>query len=299
MARKRKGNPVHGWVVVDKARGITSTQAVGKVRWLFNANKAGHAGTLDPLATGVLPIALGEATKVISHVFDAAKAYEFTVKWGEARDTDDMEGVVTACSDIRPTKLEIEAALPSFVGEIEQIPPKYSAIKVDGARAYDLARDGRDVKLAARIVSVDSLRLVEIPSSDTAKFELRCGKGTYVRAIARDLGDKLGCFGHVVELRRTIVGPFDQRDAISLDMLEELRHKGALVEALKTVETALVDIPALAVTKAEANRLQCGQSLRVPSKTEGTVYVTSKDELVAIAQFENGELRPVRVFNLQ
>jgi tRNA pseudouridine55 synthase len=205
---------------------------------------------------------------------------------------------VTAQSDSRPTKAEIEAALPAFVGEIEQTPPKYSAIKVDGARAYDLARDGQDVELAARTVRVDALNLVEIPSADTAKFELRCGKGTYVRAIARDLGEKFGCFGHVIELRRTIVGPFDENDAISLDMLEELRHKDALVEALKIVETALVDIPALAITKAEANRLQCGQSLRVPSKTEGTVYVTSQQDLVAIAQLENGELRPVRVFNL-
>ncbi len=298
MGRRRKGLAINGWVIVDKSVGITSTQAVGKVRWLFNANKAGHAGTLDPLASGLLPIALGEATKVISHVFDAPKEYRFTVKWGEARNTDDGEGEVVSQSDARPTKAEIEAVLGKFVGKIEQTPPKFSAIKVDGARAYDLARDGQDVELVARTVQVDELKLVATVNVDHTDFEMRCGKGTYVRAIARDLGQMLGCFGHIVQLRRTIVGPFTEKDAISLDKLEDLRHKGALDEVRQSVETALVDIPALAVTGAEAKRLQCGQSLRVPSQKEGTVYVTAEDQLVAMAQLHDGELRPVRVFNI-
>ncbi len=297
MARKRKGNPVNGWVIVDKARGLTSTETVSKVRWLYQAAKAGHAGTLDPLATGVLPIALGEATKVISHVFDAAKTYDFTIRWGEARDTDDSEGEVIRRSDQRADQDTITAALAAFVGRIEQRPPAFSAIKVDGERAYDLARDGRPPALAPRLVQVDELTLNEIIDADHAEFSMRCGKGTYVRALARDLGEKLGCFGHVAGLRRTRVGPFHQGDAISLDKLEELRHKGALDEARQAVETALVDIPAVAVTGSEAERIKCGQSLRVPSSKEGTVYITSKDRLVAMAHIHSGEVRPVRVFN--
>ena len=231
MGRRRRGQPINGWVIVDKAVGLTSTKVVGKVRWLFDARKAGHAGTLDPLASGILPIALGEATKVISHVFDAPKQYEFTVTWGESRDTDDREGEVTATSTERPSGSDIETLLARFIGEIQQTPPVYSAIKVDGERAYDLARDGQPPELAPRTVRIDELTLLSQPDADRACFRMRCGKGAYVRALARDLGEILGCFGHISQLRRTNVGPFGESDAISLDMLEELRHKGALDEA--------------------------------------------------------------------
>ncbi len=298
MARKRKGRPINGWVIVDKAVGPTSTDMVGKVRGLFQAAKAGHAGTLDPLATGILPIALGEATKVIAHVFDAPKEYRFTVKWGEARSTDDREGDILVRSDARPTRAEIEAVLPDYIGEVSQRPPAFSAIKVDGERAYDLARDGRPPELAPRTVWIESLTILGTPDPDHTEFALRCGKGTYVRAVARDLGEQLGCFGHIAALRRTAVGPFRESDAISLDMLGELRHKGALDEARLPVEAALVDIPAVAVTGSEAERLRCGQSIRVPSSKEGTIYITSEKLLVAMAQIDNGQVRPVRVFNL-
>jgi tRNA pseudouridine55 synthase len=298
VARKRRGDPVHGWVILDKPAGVTSTQAVGAARRACNAAKAGHAGTLDPLATGILPIALGEATKVVSLAMDQAKAYRFTVKWGEERATDDTEGEITARSDSRPGEADIRAALAGFTGMIEQVPPTYSAIKVSGERAYDLARDGRPPELTARRVRIDALTLTDIPDGDHACFELACGKGTYVRSLARDIGRQLGCLGHVTQLRRTRVGPFRESDAISLDKVEELGHKGALVETLLPVETALVDIPALVVTGSEANRLKCGQAIRVPNNVEGTVYAMADSRLIALARAESGEVRPVRVFNL-
>jgi tRNA pseudouridine55 synthase len=229
---------------------------------------------------------------------ESGKSYRFTLRWGEERDTDDSEGRPTANSAMRPSREQILAALPAFVGEIEQAPPAFSAIKVAGERAYDLAREGRPAQLAPRLVRVDRLELLGQADADHAEFELDCGRGTYVRSIARDLGRKLGALAHVSALRRTRVGPFCEANAISLAQLEELGHKGALETALLPVETALADIPALAVTGPEAHRLKCGQAVRVPSTMEGAVYATSAGRPVALAQLEGGELRPVRVFNL-
>ena len=219
MPRKRKGNPVHGWVVVDKPLNMTSTQAVGKTRWLYTAQKAGHAGTLDPLATGILPIALGEATKTVPFTMDADKDYQFTVTWGENTDSWDAEGAVTETSDIRPLREDIEAVLPEFIGDIEQIPPKYSAIKVDGKRAYDLMRDGKYVELKSRSVFIERLNITDY-NADSVTLEMTCGKGTYVRSLARDLAARLGTCGHVTYLRRTRVGPFTLDASFSLDVLE-------------------------------------------------------------------------------
>ena len=298
MARKRRGRKIDGWVALDKPAGITSTLALARVRRAFDAAKAGHAGTLDPLATGLLPVALGEATKLCVEVTESGKSYRFSLRWGEERDTDDAEGEIVAMSALRPSRDEILAALPAFVGEIEQTPPSYSAIKIAGERAYDLAREGRPARLAPRRVRVDRLELLGQADPDHAAFELDCGRGTYVRSIARDLGRKLGALAHVSALRRTRVGPFCEANAISLAQVEELGHKGALEKALLPVETALDDIPALAVTGPEADRLKCGQAVRVPSTMEGAVYATSAGRPVALARIEGGELRPVRVFNL-
>ncbi len=298
MGRKRRGRPVHGWLVFDKPLGMTSTQAVAKVRRAFDAAKAGHAGTLDPLASGILPIAMGEATKAVSAAMDGAKAYRFTIRWGEERNTDDAEGEVVGQSDVRPTAAQIEASLARFTGEIEQVPPSFSAIKVNGARAYDLARGGVMPKLEARLIRIDELRLLHCPDPDHAVMEMICGKGAYVRGLARDLGRHLGCLGHVSELRRTRVGHFDEGMAISLDKLEDMGHKGALDDLLLPVEAALADIPALAVTGPEAKRLRFGQAIRVPHGVEGTVYATTDGRPVALAKIHAGEVRPVRVFNL-
>ena len=298
MGRRRRGLKVDGWIALDKPYGVTSTTALARARRVFDALKAGHAGTLDPLATGLLPVALGEATKLCAEVTDSGKSYRFTLRWGEERATDDVEGEVTASSLLRPARADILAALPEFVGEIEQVPPVYSAIKVAGERAYDLAREGRPARLASRVVRVDRLDLVAQPDPDHAEFELDCGRGTYVRSLARDLGRRLGVFAHVSALRRTRVGPFCEANAISLAQLEELGHKGALETALLPVETALADIPALAVTGSEALRLKCGQAIRVPSTMQGAVYAISAGRPVALAHIEGGELRPVRVFNL-
>ncbi|MBN8983755.1 MAG: tRNA pseudouridine(55) synthase TruB, partial [Rhizobiales bacterium] len=255
--QKRNRRDVHGWIVLDKPIGMTSTQAVAVIKRLFNAKRAGHAGTLDPLASGGLPIALGEATKTVPFVMDGRKRYRFTVTWGEERDTDDTEGRVTHTSDARPTSDAIQALLPRFTGVIEQIPPQYSAIKVQGERAYDLARDGEVVDLKPRPVEIHELTLVEQPDSSHSVFEAECGKGTYVRALARDIGRLLGCYGHISALRRTLVGPFDEADMIPLAELEALCDRaasgeGSLADALLPVETALDDIPALAVTRADA-----------------------------------------------
>jgi len=298
MGRRRRGRPISGWVILDKPRDVTSTDAVATVRRAFDAAKAGHAGTLDPLATGILPIALGEATKVVAMVMDSAKRYRFTLRWGEERDTDDAEGEVVAGSPERPDANAIEQALRPFHGEVEQVPPTYSAIKIAGERAYDLARDGRPPALEPRLVRIDSLTLLDLPDRDHAVFELACGKGAYVRSVARDLGRALGCFGYVADLRRTAVGAFTEETAISLDKINELRHKEALDQILLPVETALADIPALAITGSEADRLRCGQTIRVPVKVEGTVYAMSEGRPVALASACDGEVRPVRVFNL-
>ncbi len=299
MTRRRKGNPVHGWVVLDKPAGKTSTQALGAVRRLLNADKAGHAGTLDPLATGVLPLAFGEATKTVPFVQDGRKTYAFTVAWGEARDTGDAAGTVTATSAVRPARAAIEAVLPGFVGQISQVPPAYSAIKVDGQRAYDLARQGQEFELAARTIVIDRLDLVET-GPDRASFTVECGKGTYVRVLATDLAAKLGTVGYVSALRRTRVGPWTAAQAISLDRLGELVLSAAPEAYLHPVAAALADIPALALTDAEAQRLKAGQAIRVATfdGPPGEVCAMANGLPIAVARVLDGEVRPVRVFNL-
>ena len=309
MARRRKGQPVSGWILLDKPAGMTSTRAVTAVRRAFDAQKAGHAGTLDPMATGVLPIALGEATKTVPHVMDAAKQYRFTVRWGIATATDDAEGAIIATSDRRPDRAAIEAALPEFLGRIEQVPPAFSAIKVAGERAYDLARAGEAVDLAPRMVVVHRLAILEAGDPERTVFVMDCGKGTYVRSLARDLARTLGTLGHVAELRRISVGPFAETGAISLESLLALGHSAAASGHLLPVETALADIPALALTEDEANRLRTGQSVgllrrsdlnRIGSLESGAlVCATSGGRLVAIARYEAGEVKPVRVLHLQ
>jgi tRNA pseudouridine55 synthase len=304
---RRDKRDIHGWIVLDKPIGMTSTQAVAVVKRLFSAKRAGHAGTLDPLASGGLPIALGEATKTVPFVMDGRKRYRFTVRWGEERDTDDTEGQVVKTSEARPTAESIRALLPQFTGIIEQTPPRYSAIKVQGERAYDLARDGEVVELAPRPVEIHRLDLVEQIDNDQSVFEAECGKGTYVRALARDIGRILGCFGHICALRRTLVGPFGENDMILLEQLEALCNRaasgeGSLADALLPVETALDDIPALAVTRADAARLHKGQAVllrgRDAPNSSGTVYVTVAGRLLALAEVNNGEVIPKRVFNL-
>jgi tRNA pseudouridine55 synthase len=304
---KREKHDVHGWVVLDKPIGMTSTYAVSVIKRLFAAKRAGHAGTLDPLASGCLPIALGDATKTVPFVMDGRKTYRFTVRWGEERDTDDAEGRVVELSDARPTPDAIKALLPGFVGAIEQVPPRFSAIKIEGERAYDIARDGDEPELKPRVVNIDRLELVRMPDPDHADFESECGKGTYVRALARDLGRALGCRGHVAALRRIAVGPFAERDMISLEQVEALCHRaaaggGSLADGLFPVATALDDIPALAVSRADAARLQRGQAVLMRGRdapiVRGTVYVTASGSLIALAEVDRGEIVPKRVFNL-
>ena len=293
--------------MLDKPVGMTSTHAVSVVKRLFTAKRAGHAGTLDPLASGCLPIALGEATKTVPFVMDGRKFYRFTVRWGEERDTDDAEGRVVASSDQRPSADAIRALLPSYTGTIQQVPPRYSAIKIEGERAYDLARDGEVVELQARPVEISRLALIEVPDADHAVLEAECGKGTYVRSLARDIGRSFGCFGHVSALRRTAVGPFTEKTMILLEQLEAVCHRAAvgeasLADALMPVETALDDIPALAVSQADAARLARGQAVLLRGRDapnfRGTVYVTASGQLLALAELDRGEIVPKRVFNL-
>ncbi|WP_395663283.1 tRNA pseudouridine(55) synthase TruB [Aestuariivirga sp.] len=302
---KKQRNPVHGWLVLDKPYGMTSTQAVGKVRFLFNAEKAGHGGTLDPLASGLLPIALGEATKTVSHAMDGRKIYRFTAQWGEERTTDDLEGEVSATSAKRPSRDEIESILPRFTGEIMQAPPAFSAIKVDGERAYDLARAGEAVDLAARPVFIEELKLVAA-EADHATFEVTCGKGTYIRSLARDMGRALGSAAHVSMLRRVAVGPFTEAHMISLENLMELSHKApggnAVNGALLPIETVLDGIPALAIDADQARRLRLGQPVLLRGANapiaEDAVLVTSGGKPVGIGLIEQGSLKPKRLFNL-
>lgn len=289
---------MNGWLVVDKSAGMRSAAAVAVVKRQTRAAKAGHGGTLDPLATGLLPIALGEATKTVPHLMERSKTYRFTVKWGEARTTDDEEGDVTETSPVRPTIPDIEAALPRFRGDIQQMPPAYSAIRVQGRRAYDLAREGQSVELAPRPVRVARFVLVSRLDANRSEFEVDCGKGTYVRALARDLAVALGTRGHVARMRRTRVGPFDEGAAISLDNLAEPDHNVALLEAIHPVETVLDDIPALALTGPQAERLRSGQMVRLPQVEDGVCRVRSAESLVALAEARDGELRPLRVFHL-
>ena len=303
MARLRKGSPVHGWLIFDKPQGINSTGAVAQVKRLYDAEKAGHAGTLDPLATGVLPIAFGEATKTVPFVVEGSKAYRFTVRFGIETDTDDAEGKEVAKSDARPSRSEIEATLSRFTGEITQVPPRFSALKVDGARAYDLARDEEEFELEPRSVSIARLTLIAHPDKDHCVLEAECGKGTYVRALARDLGRALGTLGHVAVLRRTRAGPFGEENAVSLATLERLTpDREALLAAIEPVEIALRDIPALAISAADAARLRRGQPVLLRGRDApilaGTVYATTRGTLVAVGEVSEGELKPRRIFNL-
>jgi tRNA pseudouridine55 synthase len=303
MARRKIGKAVHGWLVLDKPAGMTSTTAVGVVRRVFDARKVGHAGTLDPLATGVLPIALGEATKTVSHAVDGAKHYRFTVAWGSETDTDDAAGTTTSRRSQRPTREAIAALLPRFTGHIAQVPPAFSAIKVDGARAYRLAREGAPITLPARAVHVEELRLIAMADGEKTLFEARCGKGTYVRALARDMGRALGCLGHLVALRRTRVAPFDIDQAVTLAALQAAAEGGeqALSRLLLPIEASLQQLTHLSMDRNEAARLLRGQAVAVRGRdaphASGPAYATHKGTVIALGRLEKGELRPVRVFH--
>ena len=308
MGRKHRGKAIHGWIIIDKPGGLSSNAVVGRVRRLTGAAKVGHAGTLDPMATGVLPMALGEATKIVSYLMDGAKAYRFTVRWGEQRNTDDAEGEVVATSDARPAKEQILVVLGNFIGDIEQVPPVFSAIKIEGKRAYALARADQAPEMKPRTIHIEDLKLLSVVDADHAEFEAVSGKGAYMRSLARDLGTALGTVGHIAQLRRIAVGPFDEKQAISLDKLESLRHSAPLSEYLLPVETVLDDIPALALTETEARKLSQGQAIpvlpvasRSPLKNIGqgdVVRVMAEGRLVALAKINGGEIRPFRVMNL-
>jgi tRNA pseudouridine55 synthase len=321
MARKKKGEPVHGWLILDKPEGVTSTQAVGICRRILNAQKAGHGGTLDPLASGILPLAFGEATKTVGYVMEADKDYVFTIRWGSSTTTQDREGAVTGTSDVRPDRQAIVEALKGFVGEISQTPPQYSAIKVNGERAYDLARDGETVELEARTVVVHEAALLDCPSSELAVISVRSGKGFYIRALVRDLAAALGAEGHVAALRRTRVGAFGENVAIALANLNEMSDKAAPDDKLVPLETALDDIPALAISGEEASRLRQGREIvllphqveafrenRRPRQVNGedasriclaTEVVGGKRQAVALGEVRAGRMSPVRVFNFE
>ena len=301
MARRRKGRDISGWLVVDKPAGLTSTAVVNKVRWALDAKKAGHAGTLDPAATGVLAVALGEATKTVPYVTDALKAYRFTMRMGQATDTDDAEGRVIATSDLRPEDAALKEALHGFVGDILQAPPAYSAVKIDGERAYRLAREGEEVVTEERPLWVEELTLVDRPDPDHAVLEMVCGKGGYVRAIARDLGRALGCLGHVVTLRRTWSGPFAAEEGLSLDDIDRLARTPDLDAHLRPLELGLADLPELRTTAEGAVRLRHGNpGMVIPTSVEyGDECWASHDGVpVAVGVYKAGELHPSRVFNL-
>ena len=303
---KKRGTPVHGWVVFDKPLNMTSTQAVGKIRWLFDAEKAGHGGTLDPLATGLLPIALGEATKTVQWAMEGRKTYQFRIQWGAETETDDLEGAITQQSNLRPSKYSIESILNQFIGEVSQVPPIYSALKIDGERAYDLARAGEKPEMAPRQVVIEELRVLEASNADYADFETVCGKGTYIRALARDMGRALRCLGHLSLLRRTQVGPFLEKDMISLEMLEKLSHTSASDNALKgvlrSIVTVLDGIPALAVMDQDAAKLRQGQQVllrgaNAPINCEA-VLVNHDGRPLGICEISQGSLKTKRLFNL-
>jgi len=316
MSRRKKGDDVSGWVVLDKPEDMTSTHAVSAVRRIFNAQKAGHSGTLDPLASGVLPIALGEATKTVPWLMEAEKTYLFTIKWGVSTETQDREGKAIAESAVRPTQAAIGAALANFRGEIEQIPPQFSAVKVDGERAYDLARAGEAVELGPRRVMVYEAELVGTEGADLGHFRVRSGKGFYIRALVRDLASQLGAEGHVWRLRRTAVGPFTEAESVTLDALEDLRHKDAASERLKPVETALADIPALAINGEDAFKLRQGRPIVLLPHVMEALKPKFKDRTIAgqdasraaLALFQGkavalgdvraGKFKPTRVFHI-
>ncbi|WP_435165760.1 tRNA pseudouridine(55) synthase TruB [Falsirhodobacter sp. 1013] len=298
MGRKRKGRAVSGWLVVDKPAGITSTSVVNKVRWAFGAQKAGHAGTLDPAATGVLAVALGEATKTVPYITDALKCYRFMVRLGQSTTTDDAEGAVIAESSDRPDDGQIAAALARFRGDILQVPPQFSAVKVDGERAYDIARAGEEMDLAARPLFVESLILLSRPDADHVELEMVCGKGGYVRSIARDLGAALGCHGHVQWLRRTWSGPFTAEDGISVEEIDRLAKTEELDAHLKPLEMGLADLPQLQATPEGAARLKNGNPGMVLTGAEygEEAWASYQGRAVAVGVYKGGELHPSRVF---
>ncbi|AFL54582.1 tRNA pseudouridine55 synthase [Sinorhizobium fredii] len=304
--RKPKGRPISGWLILDKPLDFGSTEAVSKIKWLFKAQKAGHAGTLDPLASGLLPIALGDATKTVPYVMDGRKIYEFTVAWGEERSTDDLEGEVARSSAERPSEEAIRALLPKYTGVIAQVPPQFSAIKIDGERAYDLARDGETVEIPAREVEVFRLALIGC-TPHLAHFEIECGKGTYVRSLARDMGRDLGCFGHIASLRRTFVAPFGEEDMVALADLvalekieDDAERLAALDDYLIDTGEALSDLPHVAVSDDQAHRLRMGNPIILRGRDAPLpapeVYATARGKLVAIGEVAEGEFRPKRVF---
>ena len=299
--RKKKGRPISGWVVLDKPVGIGSTQCVSKIKWLYKAAKAGHAGTLDPLASGMLPIALGEATKTVPFVMDGQKTYLFTVTWGGETNTDDLEGVFVNQSEARPSEADIVAIMPDYMGDVEQIPPAYSAIKIDGVRAYKLARDGEEVEIDSRIVEIYTLEIVSHEEGKSTVFQVECGKGTYVRALARDMGRQLGCFGHITELRRTAVGPFNEEDLIPLSELTELEEDlDGLDSEILATGVVLEEIPEITVDNMQANRIRLGNSVLLRGRDAPAfaeeAYAAYGDELVALGFVEKGSFNPKRVF---
>ncbi|MEM7299633.1 MAG: tRNA pseudouridine(55) synthase TruB [Pseudomonadota bacterium] len=300
MARKKKGRPISGWLVLDKPYDFGSTQAVGKVKWLFQAQKAGHAGTLDPLASGMLPIALGDATKTVNHVMDGFKTYRFTVRWGVETSTDDAEGEVVNQSDVRPTRQQIEAALAPFIGDILQTPPQFSAVKINGQRAYDLARAGEDVKPKEREVTVDELIILDTSDADHTAFEMVCSKGTYVRSLARDLGRALGTFGSVAALRRTAVEPFDENDLVPLEALIDLEGDlDALDDHLIPLDRALDHLTGFEVSADDARRIRLGNAVLLRGRdvpiTEEEVTATHKGQVIALGTIELGRFQPRRL----
>lgn len=300
MGRKRKGRDISGWLVVDKPAGPTSTAVVNKVRWALGAAKAGHAGTLDPEATGVLAVALGEATKTVPFITDALKAYVFDVKLGEATNTDDAEGEVIATSEARPTDDEIKDALLKFVGDIEQVPPKFSAVKVDGQRAYKLSRAGEDITLEARPLYVDELTMVERMDADHVRLEMVCGKGGYVRSIARDLGEALGCKGHVLRLRRVWSGPFEAEKGLSYEQIEVMAKTPELESYIQPLEMGLEDLPEVKATAEGAAKLRNGNPGMVfasDAEYGDECWASLDGKAVAVGIYKAGELHPSRVFN--
>ena len=305
--RKPKGRPVSGWLILDKPFDFGSTEAVSKIKWLFDAQKAGHAGTLDPLASGMLPIALGDATKTVPYVMDGRKIYEFTVTWGQERSTDDLEGEVTQSSVTRPSDEAIRALLPNYTGVISQIPPQFSAIKIAGERAYDLAREGETVDIPSRDVEIFRLTLIGCPDENSARFEVECGKGTYVRSLARDFGRDLGCYGHISSLRRTFVAPFAEEtmvplaDLTALEAIEDKQERLAALDAfLIDTGEALSSLPHIAITEDQAHRLRMGNPILLRGRNapvaEADAFATCFGKLVAIGEIGEGEFRPRRVF---